>query len=136
MKIEKIINKNEVVAYILRDIYSYKRRQFVERTNDFLQVGIMQIEKNEIINPHYHLPQKKIITKNQEVLIILGGKLEASFYANKTNKLIKKSILSNGDILVLLNCGHGFKILEKCNIIEVKQGPYEGQKKDKAFIEL
>ena len=42
--------------------------------------------------------------------------------------------INKGDIIILFEGGHGFKILEKSKIIEVKQGPYvEG--KDKKIIE-
>ena len=46
----------------------------------------------------------------------------------------KDKILTKGDIIILFQGGHGFQILEKTNIIEIKQGPYvEG--KDKKIIE-
>jgi hypothetical protein len=31
--------------------------------------------------------------------------------------------------------GHGFKVLEPTRIIEVKQGPYLGESRDKVFFE-
>ena len=52
---------------------------------------------------------------------------------NNLNSL-KDKILSKGDIIILFQGGHGFKILEETRIIEIKQGPYvEG--KDKKIIE-
>ena len=37
-------------------------------------------------------------------------------------------MLTKGDIIILFQGGHGFKILEKTNIIEIKQGPYQREK--------
>ena len=44
-------------------------------------------------------------------------------YSNKKKYLFSK-ILKKDDILILIKGGRGFKILEPCSIIEVKQGPY------------
>ena len=32
--------------------------------------------------------------------------------------------MNSGDAIVLMNGGHGFKMLEPSKIIEIKQGPY------------
>ena len=39
--------------------------------------------------------------------------------------------LTSGDVLFLCSGGHGFKILESTEMIEVKQGPYSNREKDK-----
>ena len=46
----------------------------------------------------------------------------------------KDKILNKGDIIILFQGGHGFEILEKTQIIEIKQGPYV-ESKDKKIIE-
>ena len=38
--------------------------------------------------------------------------------------------LVKNDIIILLKCGHGFKIEKNCKFIEVKQGPFD-PKQDK-----
>jgi hypothetical protein len=45
------------------------------------------------------------------------------FYDNEQN-YIKSTILYSGDVILLADGGHGFKMLEPSEIIEVKQGPY------------
>ena len=61
------------------------------------------------------------------------GKVKIKFFDNKNSDINKDKILNKGDIIILFEGGHGFKILEKSKIIEVKQGPYvEG--KDKKII--
>ncbi|MCZ2140280.1 MAG: hypothetical protein LC096_02690, partial [Bacteroidia bacterium] len=47
---------------------------------------------------------------------------------------IKSTILHTGDVILLSDGGHGFKMLEESEIIEVKQGPYCGEQ-DKVRFE-
>jgi mannose-6-phosphate isomerase-like protein (cupin superfamily) len=64
--------------------------------------------------------------QTQEVLFIKSGKLRVDFYDEEQN-YIESSLLSKGDVILLAKGGHGFKMLEQCEIIEVKQGPYCGE---------
>ena len=43
-------------------------------------------------------------------------------------------ILKKGDIILLINGAHGFKIMQNTRLIEVKQGPYN-PKTDKEKFE-
>ena len=51
-----------------------------------------------------------------------------SFYSNKIeskkNYLFSK-IINGGDILMLINGAHGFRVIKNTKIIEIKQGPYD-----------
>ena len=38
-----------------------------------------------------------------------------------------------GDVVLLARGGHGFEMLEDCEMIEVKQGPYAGEKDKTRF---
>ena len=67
-----------------------------------------------------------------EVLFIKSGQVEVSFY-NQRNQIFKKVFLTKGDIILLANGGHSFKMFKKTEMIEVKQGPYKSDK-DKIFI--
>jgi len=67
------------------------------------------------------------------VLLVEKGKVKIKFFDNNNSDIKKDKILNKGDIIILFQGGHGFKILEKTQIIEIKQGPYvEG--KDKKII--
>ena len=39
---------------------------------------------------------------------------------------LESRILFEGDVILLTSGGHGFKIIEEVEMIEVKQGPYSG----------
>ena len=66
-----------------------------------------------------------------EVLIILNGKLRVDFYDNK--KYLFSKIIKKNDIIILNSGGHGFKVLETVEMIEVKQGPYNIKTDKKVF---
>ena len=46
------------------------------------------------------------------------------------------SILEQGDVILLADGGHGFKMLEDSEIIEIKQGPYSGDKDKVRFTSV
>ena len=132
----EIRNKKILYAVIIK-----KKRKFIKKGVDFitdnkdlLQVGFLNHKKKHIIKSHIHLKKKRIINYCTEVLIVEEGKVKIKFFDNNNSDIKKDKILNKGDIIILFQGGHGFKILEESKIIEVKQGPYvEG--KDKKIIE-
>ena len=89
--------------------------------------------KNHIIKPHFHINRKKIIKQMSELLIIFSGKLKV-FFKNKKKIKSKTVILNNKDMILLISGGHGFKVLKKIEMLEIKQGPFVGEK-DKIRLE-
>ena len=70
----------------------------------------------------------------QEVLYIKSGKVRVDFYDNNQN-YIQSTVVKTGDVILLSDGGHGFKMLENSEMIEVKQGPYCGER-DKVRFEM
>ena len=68
----------------------------------------------------------------QEVLFIKSGKVRIDFYDDEKNYLQSRT-LNKGDIILLAFGGHGFEMIENSEIIEVKQGPYCGEKDKERF---
>ncbi len=135
MSIETVEYNNERLAYIIRKSIKVDGKKFFGSPDDFLQIGYMNLKKGEILKPHIHKQQKKIITKNQEVLYIVSGKMKVTFY-NRIPQKINEAILTDGDLIVLLSGGHGFEFLEETKMIEVKQGPYTVRDNDKEILEI
>ena len=92
----------------------------------------MKRPKGYNISPHLHLNTNKNIQNTQEVLLIRSGKVRVDFYEPDKKYFLSK-ILTKGDVILLAFGGHGFKILEESEIIEVKQGPYEEAKDKERF---
>ena len=58
--------------------------------------------------------------------------MKVDFYSRK-KIFIKSKIVNKNDIIILLDGGHGFKMINNCKFIEVKQGPFISNKDKKRF---
>lgn len=97
------------------------------------QVAIMKRPSGETIAAHTHLAVNRAVEGTQEVLIILRGTMTADLYDN-SRALIHSVKLHEGNVIVLVSGGHGFRINEDCDFVEVKQGPYTEGKDKEVFI--
>ena len=130
--IEKIINKGKLFSIILRSNYKFKNgTEFLTPDQSQMQLGLIKRDKNQEIKVHYHNEQIRTINKTSETLIIKKGKVIVDFF-DLDKQLFNSVTLSKGDIILLLEGGHGFKFLQDSEIVEIKQGPFfEG--KDKIY---
>ncbi len=126
--IEKILNKKKLLALIVRGKYRNKKGITFFTPNDATQqFGYMKHKKNYSIKPHLHKKRLTRILNTTEVILILKGKLRVDFYDQYKKYLLSK-ILKQKDIIMLVNGGHGFKVLENVEMLEIKQGPYNAIK--------
>ena len=65
-------------------------------------------------------------------MFIKSGRVRVDFY-NEKQIYLESRILKKGDLILLAKGGHGFEMLEKSEIIEVKQGPYAGDEDKTRF---
>lgn len=131
--IEKITHESLELAIIIRTSFQKEGIEFFTDDNSSQQLGYMNRPQNYVIEPHRHNIIPRAVHLTQEVLFIKSGKVRVDFYDNEQNYLNSK-ILFPGDVILLSDGGHGFKMIEKSEIIEVKQGPYNGEK-DKVRFE-
>lgn len=109
---------------------------FFSKDDEYIQVGSWKYHKDKNLLPHYHNQFAREIDRTYEVLIILNGRLEVSIYT-LAQELFSKFIVGAGEILVLLESCHGYKILDdNTTVIEVKNGPYFGADIDRTRIEV
>ena len=83
----------------------------------------MNHPKNHVIRPHTHTNYLRKIKKTAEVLFVKSGVLRIDFYSTEKKYLFSK-ILKKGNIIILIEGAHGFKVIKKCSLIEIKQGPF------------
>ena len=124
--IQKIIYDQIIFAIIIRNNFKSEGISFFSQENDSQQLGYMNRPNGYVIQPHRHNLIKREVNFTQEVLFIKSGKVRVDFYTN-LQKYIESVILITGDVILLSEGGHGFKMLEDTEMIEVKQGPYCGE---------
>ncbi len=128
--------KKKLYALIIKRERKFIKKgvDFVTRPKDLIQLGFLNHNKSYHINSHIHLKKPRIINYCTEVLLIEKGKVKIIFYDSNKKNIHKDKILKKGDIIILFQGGHGFKIMGKTQIIEIKQGPYI-EDQDKTLIE-
>ena len=105
------------------------------------QVGYIKHTAGHVIPPHYHNPAERLIRNVPETLLVRKGRLLVNFYACPVYgdrppgppELVKGVILEAEDVVVLLKGGHGFEVLEDCEVYEVRQGPYLSERDKTRF---
>lgn len=130
--IQHILNKENLLAIIVRNKFSGKGIKFFTPNDFSQQLGYMHHPKGHTIFPHVHNHVPREVKYTNEVLFIKSGEIRVDFYDNN-QKYLQSSNLYEGDIILLASGGHGFEILKNAEIIEVKQGPYLGDKDKTRF---
>ena len=124
--IENIIHNNLQLGIIIRANYQKEGIEFFTDDNSSQQLGYMNRPEGYVIAPHRHNLVPREVHLTQEVLFVKKGKVRVDFFDNDQH-YIQSAILVTGDIILLADGGHGFKMLEPTEMIEVKQGPYCGE---------
>ena len=132
--IEKIKDGEELLAIVVKD-FSYKEGvEFVTPDQFSIQLGLQNRSKGTKVPAHAHFSINEIKNvKFSETFYIKKGKVNVTLY-NLSHQKIKDIILNTGDIIYLIG-GHSVEFLEDSQIIEFKQGPYQGVVEDKKILE-
>ena len=134
--IEKVIHKRKLFALIVRGKFRKKTGiNFFTENNATQQFGYMKHKKDYVIKPHKHNQRLTKILMTTEVIVLFKGILRVDFYVNKTKYLFSKKIFEK-DIIMLVNGGHGFKVLKDVEMLEIKQGQYSLIKEKIKFKKL
>lgn len=133
--IEFIEDRSVVLAIIMRRNFQRDGIEFVTPNNFSQQLAYMRRPRGYIIPPHVHNPVRREVHYTKEVLFIRAGRLRVDFY-NDEKRYLRSSLLERGDVILLAYGGHGFEMLEECEIIEVKQGPYAGEADKERFTPI
>lgn len=132
--IEHIRDGGKPLAIILRAEYEPESIEFFTSQNEPLQLGVMRRPKGHVIAPHIHKPVTRTVHDTYEALFIARGRVEVTFFS-ESRAVVATRELCQGDCVMLMTGGHGFRVLEDCKMIEVKQGPYAGTDFDKFRFE-
>jgi mannose-6-phosphate isomerase-like protein (cupin superfamily) len=130
--LEIIQDNHEILAIILRKDFSTEGIRFFTPDDFSQQLAYMHHRKGKKIKPHLHNTVKRVVHFTQEVLFLKRGKLKVDIYRSNQS-YFSTHILTAGDVILLAGGGHGFEVLEDIEMIEIKQGPYAGDKDKRHF---
>ncbi|MCP4179889.1 MAG: hypothetical protein GY756_19175 [bacterium] len=128
----KIIEKDgKILAKHIPDLDWKDGLAFYSDDNDYIQVGSWVYDEGKELARHIHNEVERKVIRTQEVLYIRKGKIEATIFDLDGN-FVDSFEASAGDTVILLESGHGYKILEDgTQVLEVKNGPYLGADVDR-----
>jgi mannose-6-phosphate isomerase-like protein (cupin superfamily) len=123
--IETIRHAELLLAIVVRSQFRREGIEFFTAPEYSLQLGYLKRGAGLVIPPHIHNPVRREVHETKEVLIVRSGRVRVDLYTNE-REYLKSLVLEAGDVILLADGGHGFEMLEDCEMIEVKQGPYTG----------
>jgi hypothetical protein len=131
MGIEFFGPKDSPSAIVIRQSARSESIEFFSPKHFPQQIGLMSRPSGYLVPGHIHNEVSREISLTQEVLMIRKGRCEIFLYAENSEQT--RIELTVGDVILLASGGHSITMLEDCEILEVKQGPYLGPN-DKTFI--
>ena len=130
--VELIHDGELLLAYIIRASWLPTKTQFVTPDHLAQQMGMIVYGAGQAIIPHVHLPVVREVHGAAEVVIVRKGSCVIDFYKRDKTYMFSRE-LALGDIVSLIDGGHGFRMVEDTVLFEVKQGPYIGLKEKERF---
>lgn len=124
---QSVLHEGKLLAIIIPHSFNEPGIHFVTDDQATQQLAFMRHPAGKEIPPHLHNPVPREVQFTQEVLFIRRGRLRVDFYDDERNYLESRTLVA-GDAILLAAGGHGFQALEELEMIEVKQGPYAGER--------
>ena len=124
---EVISRQGKTLCMIIRAESSVNATTFYTPSDFNLQVGKIVGRAGSEIPRHAHRPTGRKIIGTSEVLVVQKGLMVLDVY-DEGHAFCCSRQMRAGDVVVLVAGGHGFKFLEDTVLLEVKQGPYGGDR--------
>jgi len=134
-QVEQISVEGAVLAIIVRAEFRHEGIHFFTENTLSQQLAFMCHPAGKLIEPHVHNPVPREVQFTQEVLFIRKGRLRVDFY-DSDQCYLESRVMEVGDVILLIQGGHGFEVLEEVEMIEVKQGPYVGERDKTRFAAI
>ncbi|HEX8474371.1 MAG TPA: hypothetical protein VF666_10090 [Pyrinomonadaceae bacterium] len=130
--IERITWKDKMLACIIKAETDVEKTTFLTPSEYNFQVGFVAYPKDGEIPAHVHRPVERRIFETFEVLLVRKGRCEVDIFNDERERIATRE-LREGDLLLVVEGGHGFRMLEDAVLLEVKQGPYLGDDSKETF---
>lgn len=135
MNVKKITYRNKLYSLYFNALKADKGLNFATEDEHFIQVGVWNYDKNLILQAHYHNEYSRVASRTSESIYIVEGKIKCSIFT-KNGNFIDSYILQKNDVAIQFYGVHEYEILEKSLVIETKNGPYYGPKKDRKRVNV
>ncbi|MCX7847883.1 MAG: hypothetical protein N2595_07640 [bacterium] len=133
-ELRTIRDGEEVIAIVIPGDLPAEGVRFVTPQSYPFQVGVLCHKAGTVLKAHGHKKLRIETNIFQEILIIQSGRIVVDLYGME-HQFLESVELGPGDAILFVDGGHGVRMLTDAKIIEVKQGPYPGDKLAKVFIE-
>jgi hypothetical protein len=120
---EEVVLGGVLRAIIIRRDFHYSGTHFFTPWDFSQQLGYMSHLAGHHIAPHTHREVERDVRPTQEVLVLRKGRLQVDFYG-EGRVCLESRVLFGGDLILLVSGGHGFQVLDDCEMFEIKPGPY------------
>jgi hypothetical protein len=130
--IEEISWMGRPLTFIIRRELTPSATNFLTPTEFPQQVGFVVYPAGGVVERHVHRSVERKIKGTSEVLLVKKGRCEVDIYSS-TKETVATRELREGDILLLVEGGHGFRMIEDTVFLEIKQGPYTGVDEKERF---
>ncbi len=130
--VERIYWGEVCLAYIIRAEMNPEKTTFLTPPDYKQQVGYIVYPAGGEIQRHIHRSLERHIVGTSEVLVVKKGRCEIDIY-NDERELVATRELCEGDIMLMVGGGHGFRMSEDTVFLEIKQGPYTGVDEKERF---
>ncbi len=115
--LEHIAWNGKPLAYIIRAEINPEKTMFLTPPEFKQQVGFVVYPAGGEIQRHMHCPLERHLVGTSE----------------DDRQVVAVRELRQGDIMLMVGGGHGFRMLEDTVFLEVKQGPYTGLEEKERF---
>ena len=126
----EVFDGEEVVARLIRQDDIKEGLSFFSKDFESLQVGAWEHSKDTLLPRHIHKIVPRTFQRTNETLVVMFGEVDATIYSLDGDALDSFTV-HKGEILILLNCGHGYYVHDGTQVIEIKNGPYPGAEQDR-----
>ena len=125
--------KGKRLAEVIRSEQKVDKTTFFSDPNSSFQFGFVAHKKGYEEEIHYHKAIEKKISEVSQVLFVQRGTVVVDFYNDDKTKIIDIS-LKKGDAVNIISGIHRIRVLEDCQCLTVKQGPFISDEMDKVEV--
>ena len=125
--IEDIVIADTLCALLIRKEAKFQKTNFFTSEDEALQLGVFVYNEQHNIPLHKHNRIPRTIQQTQEVILCKEGEMICRVY-KEPNGVSRSLKLREGDIIYFISGWHEFDIEFNCIFIEIKNGPYIGDK--------